>query len=518
MLETPSQEIKLFYCYAREDKELRDIIDRHLKVFKRQYFIQGWHDREILPGTEWEKSISDQLDSANLILLLISPDFIASEYCYGKELQRAFERHLNGECHLVPILLRPTHWQDTLFSNLQILPTDARPVTLWESRDLAFYDVVGGVDLVLRKLVALPKTAKNWLDEGISLYDAFQYEEALLAFSEAIKLDPSCIKAYINRDKILQNLGISKEAQEKLNEDWQATKEQLVDQQEQSEQLTKRLSDTSRRLVEQQEQSEQLTKKLSDTRRRLAEQQTRSEQLTKKLSDTRRRLVEQQEQSEQLTKKLSDTRRRLAEQQTRSEQLTKKLSDTRRRLAEQQEQSEQLTKKLSDTRQQLEEQQEQSEQLTKKLSDTRQQLTNQQKKTEQIEKKLSVAQQQITDQQEQSKQLPNSLNLTPQSPPPQYQKTFKLLEKSLKQTRRQLALVPKSDNVQIFDDDSAVLHRLVNQYPPVSRAHLRSHNGILPTSNPLSPPKSSKIKWFIICTTIITIIAILIFFMFYYFK
>jgi len=96
MPDTSKQEIKLFYCYAREDKTLRDELEKHLGVLKRLYALRNWHDREILPGQEWEQVIETSLNTAHLILLLISPDFMNSDYAYGKEMQRALERHEEG--------------------------------------------------------------------------------------------------------------------------------------------------------------------------------------------------------------------------------------------------------------------------------------------------------------------------------------------------------------------------------------------------------------------------------------
>ena len=126
MTDTPKREIKLFYCYAREDRPLRDELEKHLSWLKRRYQLTNWHDREILPGEEWEQAIDTHLNSAHLILLLVSPDFMASDYCYGKEMKRALERHKAGTCRVVPILLRPTFWEEAPFSSLQLLPTDAR--------------------------------------------------------------------------------------------------------------------------------------------------------------------------------------------------------------------------------------------------------------------------------------------------------------------------------------------------------------------------------------------------------
>src|SRR5207248_2933074 len=99
------------------------------------------------------------------ILLLISPDFMASDYCYGKEMERALERHKAGTCCVIPILLRPTYWEDASFSTLQLLPTDARPITSWPNPDEAFRDVVTEISRTIKDLLISLKTKEEWLTE-----------------------------------------------------------------------------------------------------------------------------------------------------------------------------------------------------------------------------------------------------------------------------------------------------------------------------------------------------------------
>src|SRR2546423_8779088 len=89
--------IEIFFCYAREDEELRQDLEKHLRVLQRQGIVDVWHDRKIAPGDEWEHEIDKHLDSADIILLLISSDFMDSDYCYGVEMKRALERQQNGE-------------------------------------------------------------------------------------------------------------------------------------------------------------------------------------------------------------------------------------------------------------------------------------------------------------------------------------------------------------------------------------------------------------------------------------
>src|SRR2546421_9299148 len=138
--------VEIFYSYAHEDERLRKALDKQLSLLKRDGLIISWYDHKISAGKEWESEIGAHLHSAQIILLLISPDFIASDYCYSIEMQRAMERHSRGEAEVIPILLRPVYFKETPFGKLQVLPTDAKPIMGpdWYSLDVAFYDVAEG--------------------------------------------------------------------------------------------------------------------------------------------------------------------------------------------------------------------------------------------------------------------------------------------------------------------------------------------------------------------------------------
>ncbi|NJP12347.1 MAG: toll/interleukin-1 receptor domain-containing protein [Leptolyngbyaceae cyanobacterium RU_5_1] len=140
--------IEVFFSYAHEDEDLRDKLANHLKLLERQGVIQKWHDRQILAGTEWKGQIDRHLETAQIILLLVSSDFLASDYCYDIEMKRALERHDAGEARVIPIILRSVdNWWKTPFGKLQALPTDAKPVTNWANLDGAFADVARGIRL-----------------------------------------------------------------------------------------------------------------------------------------------------------------------------------------------------------------------------------------------------------------------------------------------------------------------------------------------------------------------------------
>jgi hypothetical protein len=137
--------LEVFISYSHRDEDLKDELYIHLANLTRQNKIKPWQDRAIEAGTEWDAEIKARLESAGVILLLITPRFIASEYCFDKEMQRAMERHAAGTARVIPIIMKPCDWQDTPFSRLHILPKDAKPVTSWSDRDEALLDVVQGI-------------------------------------------------------------------------------------------------------------------------------------------------------------------------------------------------------------------------------------------------------------------------------------------------------------------------------------------------------------------------------------
>lgn len=133
--------ISIFYSYSHKDESLKEQLETHLSLLRRRGYINTWHDRCTSPGKEWEAIIDSHLDDADIILLLVSPDFMASDYCYGKELTRAMERHERKEYSVIPVILRPVDWGEAPFARLQALPKDGKPVTAWSNQDEAWLDV-----------------------------------------------------------------------------------------------------------------------------------------------------------------------------------------------------------------------------------------------------------------------------------------------------------------------------------------------------------------------------------------
>jgi hypothetical protein len=137
--------IKLFFSYSHKDEALRDQLEIQLAMLKRQGLIEAWHDRRIVAGSKLDGAISDKLEEADLILLLVSPDFIASDYCYDVEMTRALERHHAKEARVIPVILRPCDWHSAPFGGLLAAPRDGKAITKWPDIDEAFLDVVTAI-------------------------------------------------------------------------------------------------------------------------------------------------------------------------------------------------------------------------------------------------------------------------------------------------------------------------------------------------------------------------------------
>jgi TIR domain len=140
---------RIFYSYSHKDAELRQTLATFLAPLKQKGKIVEWYDRQIRPGTDWNKEISSELDSANLILLLVSADFLASDYCDGVEVEKAMTRLKRKEVEVVPILLRQCLWKESRFSELQFIPRNDRPIVGSSSLDEAFAEVAREIQQIV---------------------------------------------------------------------------------------------------------------------------------------------------------------------------------------------------------------------------------------------------------------------------------------------------------------------------------------------------------------------------------
>lgn len=142
---------KIFMSYSHKDEALRDELEVHLSMLKRQGLVSTWHDRKILAGDEFGNEIDVNLETSDIILLLVSPYFIDSDYCYDIEMKRALKRHRSGEARVIPIVLEHCDWHPAPFGKLKAVPKDGRPVTDYPNQHKAFMEIAMGIRKAIKE-------------------------------------------------------------------------------------------------------------------------------------------------------------------------------------------------------------------------------------------------------------------------------------------------------------------------------------------------------------------------------
>ncbi|MEH2260288.1 GUN4 domain-containing protein [Nostoc sp.] len=226
----PEVSLQLFFSYSHKDEALRDELANHLSTLTRQDVISSWHDRKILPGDEWDHQINDNLNTADIILLLVSSDFIGSNYCWDVEVTTAIESHNTGKARVIPIILRRVDWSHTPFAKLQFLPKNAEPVTSWTNRDEAFTNVAQGIRAaaqqlkaerqqklaLARKEVAIAEYRQKVEEFAVDGEISFVESEILKDLQEQLELTDE--EARTVRDKALEPYGKYKENLDKYKQ------------------------------------------------------------------------------------------------------------------------------------------------------------------------------------------------------------------------------------------------------------------------------------------------------------
>ena len=133
-----TEPVNVFISYSHNDEALKDQLLQHLSTLMHERLINVWHDRDIDAGDYWITEIDNHIELARIILLLVSPSFVSSRYCYSVELERVLELQSAGRASVIPIILRPVDWKSQKFSSFQALPIGGRPVTSWKNRDEAW--------------------------------------------------------------------------------------------------------------------------------------------------------------------------------------------------------------------------------------------------------------------------------------------------------------------------------------------------------------------------------------------
>lgn len=142
---------KVFFSYSHDDELYRDQLEKHLASLRHEGLIESWHDRRILAGSRLDAEIDQQINVADVILMLVSSSFLDSRYCYTIEMARALERHAAGEAHVVPVIVRACDWQSTPLGQLLAVPKDGKPITSWPNYDEAYTDVARQVRRLIQQ-------------------------------------------------------------------------------------------------------------------------------------------------------------------------------------------------------------------------------------------------------------------------------------------------------------------------------------------------------------------------------
>lgn len=202
--------MKAFISYSHQDTAMLELLHKHLTQLQRDHLIRTWEDREIPAGGKLDTTISTALEESQLFLALLSPDYIASNYCYEREFQKALQMQEEGRLIIVPVILEPCDWHHTPFSQFKAVPKDGKAISLWENKNTAFLDVSQN----LRKLVqgnetrqqptpAMTKMTRNYRVQKD--FDSIQKLEFLETTFQEVK---DYIKRYAAEVSQLENIKV----------------------------------------------------------------------------------------------------------------------------------------------------------------------------------------------------------------------------------------------------------------------------------------------------------------------
>jgi len=197
---------KVFFSYSEKDEELRQKLAAHLAVLQHNGRLETWCDRQIPVGSDWDKAIHEKLESADLIVFLISADFLASNYCFDVEMKRAFERLKEGSARIAPILLRPCAWQESIFSDLECLPRKGKPITSWPNIDEAFADITTEISAIVKEpfpasVLKTVRASINGTETDLTIV-----REQIIAYARLYERTRQCMPPSNERTERLQSI------------------------------------------------------------------------------------------------------------------------------------------------------------------------------------------------------------------------------------------------------------------------------------------------------------------------
>lgn len=210
------RKLRVFLSYSHKDEKELNRLNTHLADLKHLNLIETWHDRKIMGGSNWEQAILQELEQADVILLLVSPDFIASSFCRCTEMNRAIQRDREGNALVIPVALKPVAKFPKEILHLQGVPRDLKPVTKYQPIDDGYIAAVTLITEALEAFAAKPKTIPPVnTDEGESDFEERHQRAIAAAVDDFCAIIDSVISAEL-RKQIVSTLKLSNSSREEL--------------------------------------------------------------------------------------------------------------------------------------------------------------------------------------------------------------------------------------------------------------------------------------------------------------
>jgi len=139
----PNQHTNIFIAYAKADENILELLRKHLTSLERTEGVTIWYDGKIDLGKEWLEETEKAMANADIILLLVSADFIASDFCYEHQMKQALELHAADKASVIPVIIRDCAWENAPFSQLKVLPLNGVHSTssVWDTEDEPYVEI-----------------------------------------------------------------------------------------------------------------------------------------------------------------------------------------------------------------------------------------------------------------------------------------------------------------------------------------------------------------------------------------
>ena len=152
-----------FISYSHADEKYLERLHKHMALLQRERAIETWTDHQIVPGGKLDGEVAKALERSDVFIALVSPDYLASNYCYDKEFEVALRMAESGQLNILPVIVEPCDWLSSPFSQFLALPKDGKPISEWTNSNVAYLDVVSGI----RRVVSSGAAQSAEIDKGV---------------------------------------------------------------------------------------------------------------------------------------------------------------------------------------------------------------------------------------------------------------------------------------------------------------------------------------------------------------